>query len=182
MKHLLLRASVAMAVNTAAAGSAAECSTFYTSAATPEIRARAKACRAEKEKARLGTYFCYIEQMVGIQYHSNGKETDYNTAPFTGKIKPNSDKFFVELKTNENAEFCQQMLDKGDDSFCDHLSVAPYIIKTESSDVISYAQSFDTYQFTSFDGTFWMYGNKMFKSTLTSGNSYIAQGKCEKIK
>lgn len=182
MKHVLFRLLVAAAVNTASAGYAQECETFYTSAATAEVKARAKACRAVKEKARLGTYFCYIEHMVGIQYQSNGKESDYNNPPFTGKIKPTSDKFFVELKANENAEFCQQLLNKGDDSFCDHLSVAPYVIKTESSDVISYAKSFDTYQFTSFDGTFWLYGNKMFKSVQTSGNSYIAQGKCEKIK
>lgn len=182
MKHVLFGVLVAAAVNTVSAGYAQECETYAAYSAPPEVKARAKACRVEKEKARLGTYFCYIEHMVGIQYKEKDKDLDFDSPPFTGKIKPASDKFFVELKVNDSAEFCRQNLAKGDDSLCDPLSAAPYTMKTESSDVSSSGKSFDSYQFNSFGGTFWLFGNRRFRSFQSVGNSYISEGKCEKIK
>lgn len=180
---MLLRALVgSVAISAAHDAYALDCTFSPTIPLTSEVIERVNACRLEKERARLGTYFCYIEQMVGIQYNTKDNDIDFDTQPFTGRIRPQSDKFFVELRLNESAEFCRQSIAKGDAKYCDHLGAAPYISKTESNDIMHSGKSFDSYQYTSVAGTFWLFGNKRFRSFKSVGNSYIAEGKCEKIK
>lgn len=152
--------------------------------ATDAVRGQFKACEDAKKNKRLGKYFCFIKNMAGIQYPLKEKtkysDPDMNAQPFIGKIRPNEDKFFMEISRNKLADVCKEGSETR--KFCDDDTIQEkFEIRSKSKDVLAYGQSSDSYAFHHLDGAFVLYGTSEFKSFMTFGSSYVTEGRCEKI-
>ncbi|MGW9822276.1 hypothetical protein ACUXK4_004871 [Methylorubrum extorquens] len=136
-------------------------------------------CLRNRATERVGKYFCFVEQMAGIQFPTKDGEEDYNSSPFVGKIAPLSDKFIIEISVNSSHDLCANK--ENMDQYCNGEPAALLLLKSDSSVTLGYGKSSDGYFFDSMSGKFSLYGNMTFTSYRSLGNTYIARGKCEKI-
>lgn len=148
-------------------------------------------CVREREKQRVGKWFCYISEMAGIQRSSE------NDPYFSGAIKPKADKFFVTI--SEIPEGQKEMnCDWGIFGLNYSLSSAGQAygnrclanFKIEFSPALPpffngllSANTFNFDQGGPNPAAFTLYGTGDFTMLRASGTdaSYVLHGRCEKI-
>jgi hypothetical protein len=138
-------------------------------------------CLREEQHARVGKWFCYVENMAGIQ-------TDEQRRVTSGKIKPENEKFFVTI-SETSEEMKKLMCDKGEYGVNPYQPQSNHCLanfKIEFSPSMGFFNdSVDTYHFYDSDDSFTLYGEPtgsrfvMFRSG--EGDSYVSHGRCEKI-
>jgi hypothetical protein len=138
-------------------------------------------CLKKENKERVGKYFCYVENMVGIQVDDKNKKT-------SGNIKPSDEKFFItieEISDNQKRISCdwgEFGLDSNLDGHYMNNCLANYKIKSSLKNEI-FGSSADGMNFVDPISKFSLYGTNEFvwlQSAVIVG-SYISRGKCEKI-
>jgi hypothetical protein len=138
-------------------------------------------CIKQQQRARIGKWFCYVTNSVGIQTQSDG-------TTFAGKIKPETEKFVATIKEiypggDEVRKFaCEKTygLSEGDYETRSNVCLSTFSIDF-SPRVAVVGFSEDTYHFDEQASSFTLFGTNEF--VLFSGvtNSYVYRGRCEKI-
>jgi hypothetical protein len=138
-------------------------------------------CIREQQKARVGKWFCYVTNMVGIQKQSNG-------TLFAGKIKPEQEKFVATIAEvfpgNDAVRLftCEHEYGLVDGRWGKNACLANYKIEF-SPRITVLGWSEDTYHFDGTFSQFILFGTNnfvLFKNEAAE-NSYIYHGRCEKI-
>ncbi len=149
-------------------------------------------CIKRTQKQRVGKYFCYISDMVGIQKNEDG-------STFAGEIKPKNEKFFLTI--SEVPDFSKEYACKWEYGL-----LTPHSAGNNYSG--QFAQNFGNQCLSNFDwkfsneveflcpasndthgcagglggvGSFNLYSDNSFRMFKSSSNSYVLRGKCEKI-
>jgi hypothetical protein len=119
-------------------------------------------CDRKERDARIGKYFCFFNNVLGIQYPVKDGFPERDKTPFVGKIVPKEGKFFMEITKNSLGDKGYRLTSKSD--------ITPSVAVSE--DAFKFESSIDTFLFA-FDDT--------FISFQSFGSSYLADGRCEKI-
>jgi len=145
-------------------------------------------CVKKENKARVGKWFCYVKNMVGIQVDDDNKIIS------SGNVKPNDEKFFVaieEISDDQKRLQCDQNefgIDPGIMGF--YLSglntnpcLANYKIRfpENTNPNIIDPLSTDGIHFYRAPFSFALYETNDFVLFRTFKSSYVSHGKCEKI-
>jgi hypothetical protein len=158
-------------------------------------------CIKEQQKARVGKYFCYTSDMVGIQIDAKGKK-------FVGAIKPGEEEKFLvtisELSDYVKSGWCQQeygLLSFPENSYDEkgnfvkskkvttnfaqtlgNFCLANYELAFSKPMTFSCDVSNTTYECVGALGEFQFRKEGKFVMFKSYGdNSYVSNGQCEKI-
>jgi hypothetical protein len=134
----------------------------------------------EEQHARVGKWFCYVENMVGVQTDEQTKQVS------GGRIKPAAEKFFATIsEISEETKLYQ--CDQGEYGINPDDPTTNYCLENfqiEFSPAMGYFNSsVDTYNFTSSYSNFSLFGTKNFVMYrgLDFGNFFASHGRCEKL-
>jgi hypothetical protein len=137
-------------------------------------------CLGAEQHDRVGKWFCYVADMVGIQTDENTKQVS------SGRIKPAAEKFFATIsELSEEAK--TMMCDRGEYGISPHDPMANRCLvnfKIEFSPSMGFFEdSVDTFNFNSAYTNFTLFGTKDFimYRGLDFHNSFASHGKCEKL-
>jgi hypothetical protein len=138
-------------------------------------------CIKQQQRARIGKWFCYVTNSVGIQEQANG-------TTFAGKIKPEVEKFVATIKEiypggDDVRQFaCENAYGLGSGNYETRSNVCLSTFSVDFSPQIAVVEfSEDTYHFDEQASSFTLYGTKEFVLFKSVANYYIYRGRCEKI-
>ncbi|MBM1169874.1 hypothetical protein [Microvirga arabica] len=124
---------------------------------------RYEQCVRKQQEARIGKYFCFYENAVGIQHPVVNGTPDLTQRPYVGKINPSEEKFFIEIQ-----------------------AAPPHLwkkfrmaMKAEIRPRVSYSE--DTIRFNSQYAAFVLFDDLRFTAFESGKNHSLAQGRCERI-
>jgi hypothetical protein len=137
-------------------------------------------CVKSEERARVGKWFCFVEDMAGIQENDQKQKT-------VGRIKPANEKFFVTIKEVDDdkkrtaCEWGEFGLSNNLDAGYANACLANYEIEFSPATGF-FNSSADSYHFGSESTHFVLYGTNKFSLFRDEApNTYVSHGRCEKL-
>ena len=141
-------------------------------------------CIREQQKNRIGKWFCYVTEMVGIQKNDDGTWV-------SGKIKPNVEKFVAtisEIYPDQKRDdaltsfTCGREYGLTDGEYQSSHNTCLSNFKIRFSPQIAVLEwSEDTYNFIGPFEHFTLFGTNDFYLFTELDNAYVTRGRCEKI-
>jgi|SRR5665213_787566 len=138
-------------------------------------------CIKQQQRARIGKWFCYVTNSVGIQEQANG-------TTFAGRIKPEVDKFVATIKEiypggdDVRTFACENAYGLGNGDYETRSNVCLSTFSIDFSPQIAVVEfSEDTHHFDEQASSFTLYDTNEFVLFKSVANYYIYRGRCEKI-